>query len=270
MNKYLLIAATALGVCAQGIFAQGMKYQLPSGIAEAGFPEEKAEEVAGKIASVCMDRTWAVISQTPNQVVCEFKLTRLEAAFAHVFLGNRYSSDPRGFVRFSITQIGAGSRAQAVPWIETQMAMGQMRQEYQNAPGYFDGMVEHLMLAGGELPKGSKLLGRMVGVGGDIMKDGKDFGYKVKKVASGMPADTAGIKEGDLILRVNGKKFKTYEDFRARFQLVPSGSPSLVTLKRAGAVQDFKVDARDWPEVGTPEFKTVMRSFFGPKETTTK
>ena len=102
------------------------------------------------------------------------------------------------------------------------------------------------------------------------MKDGKDFGYKVKEVAPGMPADVAGIKKGDLILRVNGKKFKTYEDFRARFQLVPSGSPSLVPIKRSGVVQDVNIDARDWPEVGTPEFKAVMRSFFGRKEATTK
>lgn len=265
MTKYLLIAAAALGTLAQPAFGQGMKYQLPSGIAEATFPEMKADEAAGKIASVCMDRSWVVTSQTPNQVVCEYKLDRVETALAHIFIGNRYSTDPRGFVRFSITQIGSGSRAQAVTWIETQMAMGQMRQEYQNAPGYFDGMVEHFMLAGGELPQGSKILGRMVGIAGNVMKDGKDLGYKVAMVTPGLPGDVAGVKAGDLILKVNGKKFKTYDDFRARFQPVPSGSPSIVTIKRAGVVQDLMVIARDWPEVGTAEYKSVMQSVYGPK-----
>jgi hypothetical protein len=270
MTKYLLIAATALGALAQPAFAQGMKYQLPSGIAEAAFPEMKADEAAGKIASVCMDRSWVVASQTSNQVVCEFKLSVVDSAISRVFLGNRYSTDPRGFVRFSITQIGSGSRAQAVTWIETQMAMGQMRQEYQNAPGYFDSMVEHFLLAGGELPQGSKILGRMVGIGGNVMKDGKDFGNKVAMIAPGLPGDVAGIKAGDLILKVNGKKFKTYDDFRARFQPVPSGSPSIVTIKRAGVVQDLMVSARDWPEVGTAEYKTIMQSVYGSKAPASK
>ena len=43
-------------------------------------------------------------------------------------------------------------------------------------------------------------------------------GFVISTVLEGLPADKAGLKNGDVILKVNGKTFKDYEDL---FEEVP-------------------------------------------------
>lgn len=261
--KYKYAVAVALAALAQPTFAQGNRFSVPSNQAEARFAGDTTDNVGGKIANRCMDRAWTVTMQNSNQVVCEFKLDMASMVIARVFLGNRYSTPPRGFMRFAMAQVGSDVRVQAYTWIETEMAFGQMRQEAQTGPDYFDGMISMLLDAGGTLPEGSRVLGRYLGLFGKIEGGKPCCGYRILRVASGTPAHAAGLKAGDVIIRINGKKFKNDAEFLSRFRNIPLGTAYPVVFTRNGAEQEVKVISSEWPAVGSEEFRKVSAELSG-------
>lgn len=261
--NYKLVLPLALWGLAQPAFAQGNWYMVPSGQAEARFEGEDLEGAGGKIASRCMDRAWTIAGQSPNQVVCEFKLDAVSSAFAKVFLGNRYSTDPRGFVRFSLVKLGPDVRVQAYTWIETETAFGQMRQEAQTGPDYFDGMVTLLLDAGGVLPEGSRRLGRYLGIAGRTESGKPCCGYRILRVGSNTPAQAAGLQAGDVILRINGKKFKSDGEFISRFRNVPVGTAIPVVFTRNGAEQRVQITSHEWPALSSDEFRKANAELNG-------
>ena len=71
----------------------------PSGQPDALFEANLADTMS-KLTNACMNKGWAVTSQSPNQLVCEPKVGVFQSALQQLLLGNSYSTTPRSFVRF--------------------------------------------------------------------------------------------------------------------------------------------------------------------------
>jgi serine protease Do len=83
---------------------------------------------------------------------------------------------------------------------------------------------------------------------GDVSKDvaeslglGKARGVEVSLVEPGGPAEKAGIKVGDIILKFNGSAIEHSADLPRLVGATPIGSRAVVTLWRRGAQQDIAV-----------------------------
>lgn len=79
---------------------------------------------------------------------------------------------------------------------------------------------------------------------------------EVGSVTEGSPAERAGLKAGDLILSIDGKEIKSWEELRETIASSTKGSLSIV-VKRQGEVMRFEV---------TPEVKKVKNLFGEEKE----
>lgn len=122
--RSFLVGATALALVA---CAAGTPINTPSGWPEALFDTTDKMLVLDRIASGCADRGLYVTNQTSAHVMCERTMDDLGGVFAQALLGNSYSTTPQMKVRFSAFQTGEKVRVQAHPWIETQMALGQVQ-----------------------------------------------------------------------------------------------------------------------------------------------
>ncbi|MDT8384157.1 MAG: DegQ family serine endoprotease [Gammaproteobacteria bacterium] len=71
------------------------------------------------------------------------------------------------------------------------------------------------------------------------IKQGK--GILVAQVSEGSPAEKAGIKTGDLIVRYQDQAVETVGDFRNRVALTPPGSKATVSIIRNGQGKDIAV-----------------------------
>jgi len=119
---FTLMMALILTAC-----ATSTPINTPSGWPEALFDTDNKPEVLDRIASGCADRGLYVTSQTGTHVMCERTMDDLGGVFAQALLGNSYSTTPQMKVRFSAFQTGDKVRVQAHPWVETQMALGQIQ-----------------------------------------------------------------------------------------------------------------------------------------------
>jgi S1-C subfamily serine protease len=74
---------------------------------------------------------------------------------------------------------------------------------------------------------------------------GLDGGVGVAGVASIGPAHAAGLRPGDVILRVNGERVPDVEAFYRRLWAQPVGRPLELGIRRDGVVQTIRVDPQD-------------------------
>ncbi|MEO0830009.1 MAG: hypothetical protein AAFY03_06070 [Pseudomonadota bacterium] len=118
------IASLSIAAC-----ATGAPVNTPSGWPEAMFDTSDRSQVLDAIANGCADRGYMVTTQTSSHVMCERTMDGLEGVFAQALIGNSYSTTPQMKVRFSTLPTGDQIRVQAQPWIETQMAFGQINRE---------------------------------------------------------------------------------------------------------------------------------------------
>ncbi|MBV9069075.1 MAG: trypsin-like peptidase domain-containing protein [Acidobacteria bacterium] len=72
-------------------------------------------------------------------------------------------------------------------------------------------------------------------------------GALVARVIPGSPAQTAGLKAGDIITAVAGKPVDSREAFSTYTATVPSGQPLPLTVSRDGATQSISVRPTDAP-----------------------
>lgn len=85
------------------------------------------EDVGARLANLCIDRNALVIEQSSHHVLCSRATSGFDGALARVIVGNTYSTQPELKFRFSLVQDRGSVRVQAVQWLETQMAFGQVR-----------------------------------------------------------------------------------------------------------------------------------------------
>lgn len=122
-TKTLVLSVTTflLAAC-----ATGTPTNTVSGWPEALFAGSDRLTVLSQIATGCANKGYFVADQGPSHVLCSRTMDDLQGAFAQVLLGNSYSTTPQMKVRFSALSSGDAIRVQAQPWIETQMALGQI------------------------------------------------------------------------------------------------------------------------------------------------
>lgn len=244
MRKLSCIAAAFLAAIPSAALADKYFAVTPSGATEMLFPD-KPQIVSGKISSRCIDLHWTVTSSTANEVTCEAPLNFGQSLVGQMLMGNSYSTPPRRFFRFSINEINSISRVQAAGWMELQMAFGQMKRTDFSGPEFHNGAMNFLGAAGGKLPVGTTFPNHvLMGFDSDDTKIGDFQALRVTKLAPGMPAEKAGMKVGDVVSRVAGKRFKTsdaYLDATAKAAESPSydvevyrdGKLVKLTLERA-------------------------------------
>jgi len=66
-------------------------------------------------------------------------------------------------------------------------------------------------------------------------------GVLVSSVTPGGPADKAGLKPGDVVVKMNGAELKDSNDFRNRIAADPPGTDVTLTIARNGGQQDVHV-----------------------------
>lgn len=78
--------------------------------------------------------------------------------------------------------------------------------------------------------------------------DGGD-GVLVSEVIEGGPADKAGLKEGDIVMKVDGRAVTGPQEFVSMIRSGIIGSSALLTVNRSGQVQDVSVIIGKMPEL---------------------
>jgi serine protease Do len=107
--------------------------------------------------------------------------------------------------------------------------------------------IDEAMRVADQLRKTGKVTRGRLGVQiGEVSKDvaeslglGKARGVEVSLVEPGGPADKAGIKVGDIILKFNGTAIERSADLPRLVGATPIGSRAVVTVWRKGAQQDI-------------------------------
>lgn len=107
--------------------------QTASGYPEGIFQNATVDDVRAKLMEGCNARGILVEDASSNQVVCGKTMEGVGAAFAQMMIGNKYSTTPQQKVRFMFFKSGEDVKVTAQQWMETQMAMGQVRKEELNS-----------------------------------------------------------------------------------------------------------------------------------------
>jgi serine protease Do len=85
---------------------------------------------------------------------------------------------------------------------------------------------------------------------------GVNEGVFVQSVAPGGPSEKAGIKEGDIIVALNGKPVRDGNELVNTVTSAPVGTPLEVTVIRSGNRQNFKVVVGDLAQIFPDKFGT--------------
>ena len=91
---------------------------------------------------------------------------------------------------------------------------------------------------------------------------GTKQGVMVEAVKKGGPADSAGIKDEDIIIAINGQPVKDGEELVGRVAEMPIGTVTNITVDRNGKRMDFKVTIEDRAVV----FKEALAGLRPPPE----
>jgi serine protease Do len=87
-----------------------------------------------------------------------------------------------------------------------------------------------------------------------LKANGVAEGVFVQQVAPGGPAEKAGLKDGDIITGINGKKVRDGNDLVNTVTATPIGSPVSIAAMRDGKQENFKVVVGDLTQVFPESF----------------
>ncbi len=85
-----------------------------------------------------------------------------------------------------------------------------------------------------------------------------DRGVIVKEIEKNSPAGAAGVREGDLVLTMGGKKIQNSEDFQSAMKAFAEGDTILFDLKRDGRQRRVAVKASVYPVERAKELITQL------------
>lgn len=242
--KLFVTASAAILLTATPALADQFFAVTPSGAAETLFPEH-AQTVASTLAGKCIDSSWTVTSSSPTEVVCEAPLNMGQSIVGQLLMGNSYSTPPRRFYKFNISEIDGVSRVQASGWMELQMAFGQMKRTDFSGPEFQNSVINFMAAAGGKLPPGTTFPNHAyLGITGANVPQGKNIGIQVATIEPGSPADKSGMQVGDVVTAIAGKSFKDMGGFldatakaaskpQYAVSIIHQGKPSSLTVDRA-------------------------------------
>lgn len=236
----------------------------PSGRTEMVFAWTNPTDAANAVSSTCMDAGWMIVSNSGNQVVCEVPMGMWQSALTQMLLGNRYSTTPRSFARFSMSQIGEHTRAQAMYWAETQMAFGQVQQHQYSDGDTHNNLSDFLAAAGAQYPVGTTFphyayLGIDAVERTETVRVGRRNlnGIRAAGLVPDGPAVRLGLQEGDLIVRVNNRTFRDVAGFFDRMSDARVGAPLTLVVIRGD---------QEMTLTGTAEGRPSIRLLVAPDE----
>jgi hypothetical protein len=119
-----LAVAIACSACAP---QQQLLKHTPSGYPEATIAARTVDEVRASLMEACIQVGALVQESAGNNVLCSKTMTGGDAVLASLLVGNSYSTPPEQKIRFTVFQLQGNVRVTAQQWIETQMALGQIR-----------------------------------------------------------------------------------------------------------------------------------------------
>lgn len=255
MIRSAVFACVLLAV-PMSVEAREKEATTPSGRAEMVFATIPLDQAVTKVSSACMDKGWMITSQINNQVVCEIPLGIWQGAFTQMLIGNRYSTPPKSFVRVSLAQVGEHTRAQTQVWAETQMAFGQMQHHQYQDDGTYNNMLGFLAQAGAQFPVGTTFTSAAyLGIDGEdaTWQNGRrsQYGQRLKEVTERAPAHTWGVREGDILAKVNNRTFRDDAGFVALLNRQRVGQPMTVTVIREGQELTLSGTAQGRPTITT-------------------
>jgi S1-C subfamily serine protease len=85
-----------------------------------------------------------------------------------------------------------------------------------------------------------------VGIALKPADDGK--GFAIQMVREGSPAEKAGLKAEDVILKLNGKEVEDVNKLVSQVKMCKPGDKLTFTIKRDGKEQEIKVTVGDPPK----------------------
>lgn len=108
-----------------------------------------------------------------------------------------------------------------------------------------------------EDPAGDRASGERLAIGGDdrawlgLTLETVEDGVRIVAVTPGSPADEAGVRQGDVIMWMDGNRVRHKDDVIEAMGEVQVGEQVTLTLRRDGQELDLKVTAGERPEAGT-------------------
>jgi len=87
-----------------------------------------------------------------------------------------------------------------------------------------------------------------------LKANGVNEGVFVQTVAPGGPSEKAGLKEGDIIVAINGKPVKDGTELVRTVTATPVGSPLAITVVRDGRRENYKVLVGDLAQIFPDKF----------------
>ncbi|MEA9753142.1 PDZ domain-containing protein [Xanthomonas campestris pv. raphani] len=137
------------------------------------------------------------------------------------------------------------------------MAFGQMQRAPFSGADLHNGIMNLLISTGGSFTAGTTFPNHaMLGVLGQVAPRGRHAGYVVREVTPGAAADRAGVKAGDVITSVAGKKFKTESDFLDGLEKATKTPTYQLEVMRSDSELAFTVE-RDYRPTATQVVNVV-------------
>ncbi|WP_417914548.1 DegQ family serine endoprotease [Candidatus Electronema sp. JM] len=87
----------------------------------------------------------------------------------------------------------------------------------------------------------------------------KAEGILVSEVTAGSPAEKAGLKQGDIVLSLNGATMTDVSDLRNRVAMIPPGTPVALSIIRDGVRQQVSVVIAEQPSDFSENAKAKMK-----------
>lgn len=250
MKKIVYAVVGALTVFgAQPALADEPYAVTPNGRAEMMF-DVPAIETSDKLAGACMSSNWVIKDQSPQQVLCEAPPTFGQSLLANMMMGNNYSTPPRLYYRFSIVQLSNETRVQANGWMGLQTAFGQDREMNTNLKGFHNNAMDLMRSAGGRYPEGTIFPNHAyIGAGFEYAESPKK-GMRLTTVEPDGAFGLAGLRDGDVVTRVGGERWKSYDDIYDGLHKASQNSSFEVEFYRAGEKMEANVERMYRAEVG--------------------
>lgn len=252
MKYHHVFAVVSIVATATPALADDPYAVTPNGRAEAVF-DVPAQQTSDLLAGACMNANWVIKDQNPSQVVCEAPATFGQSLMANLLMGNNYSTPPRLYYRFSIAEMTNESRVQANGWMGLQTAFGQNREMDTNVDGFHNNAMDMMIFAaGGRYPVGTEFPNHVtIGSGFRIVEEPRQ-GFLLSNVDENGPFYRAGIRDGDLVTRIAGDRWKTWNDFYDGLHKAAKKPSYEVEFYRDGKKMELMVEREYRSAVGAP------------------
>lgn len=144
MKRIAIVAAAVLALAGCTAPQKPLLKQTASGNPEGRFTNSSTDQVKNKLVGVCATGGLTVYEASSNQIVCGKLMTGQTAAYAQLIIGNAHSSPPERRVQFTFFQSGPDVTVIGTQWVQTQLALGQVKRVDLDTNGHNNELQEFL------------------------------------------------------------------------------------------------------------------------------